>query len=170
MTFKFVCDGRRHALRILARRPHLVVEIDGRRHVVEQAGDDADGAGRIRIDGEDFAFTRAAQGQSQIVRAGGQTFDIALIDPRSDQESEHAQDEVRAPMPGAVVSVAKAIGDAVARGDTILTIESMKLQTALVSPRDGIIAQLERTAGSTFERDEVLVRLEPRELGGGTDA
>ena len=69
-------------------------------------------------------------------------------------------DHVKAPMPGAVVSVHKAVGDTVKRGETIVTIESMKLQTALVAPRDGVIAELNRKEGESFEKDEVIARLE----------
>jgi biotin carboxyl carrier protein len=63
-------------------------------------------------------------------------------------------------MPGAVVSVHKAVGDAVTRGETIITIESMKLQTALPAPRDGVIAAILRGEGETFDKDEVIVQLE----------
>jgi biotin carboxyl carrier protein len=62
-------------------------------------------------------------------------------------------------MPGAVVSVDKAAGEPVKRGETIVTIESMKLQTALVAPRDGVVAEILRKEGETFEKDEVIVRL-----------
>jgi biotin carboxyl carrier protein len=36
----------------------------------------------------------------------------------------------------------------------------MKLQMALNAPRDGVIAELTRQEGETFEKDEVIVRLE----------
>ena len=63
-------------------------------------------------------------------------------------------------MPGAVISVHKAVGDRVSRGETIITIESMKLQTALPAPRDGAIAAILRAVGEVFDKDEVIVRLE----------
>ena len=63
-------------------------------------------------------------------------------------------------MPGAVVSVQKKPGDAVKRGEPIITIESMKLQTALPAPRDGVIASILKSEGETFEKDEVIATLE----------
>ena len=54
-------------------------------------------------------------------------------------------------------------GEDVLRGETIVTIESMKLQTALAAPRDGRIAALLRREGETFDKDEVIVRLEEAE-------
>lgn len=170
MTFTLTLDGQHHVLRILARRPHLVVEIDGRSHIVAVAGEKGDGAGQICVDGQDFDFFRVAQGQTQVLRAGGATFNVTLLDPRAGQTSEHTQDEITASMPGAVISVAKTVGDRVGKGEVVLTIESMKLQTALVSPRDGVIAHLGHREGATFERGEVLVRLEPGEQEGARDA
>ena len=64
-------------------------------------------------------------------------------------------------MPGAVVSVQKRAGDKVTRGEAIVTIESMKLQTALPAPRDGVIAKILKGEGETFEKDEIIVTLEP---------
>jgi biotin carboxyl carrier protein len=69
-----------------------------------------------------------------------------------------------------VVSVHKAVGDSVARGETIVTIESMKLQTALIAPRDGVIAELYRKEGESFEKDEMIVRLEGMTEGTRDDA
>ncbi len=73
-----------------------------------------------------------------------------------------AEDEAvaRAPMPGAVISVAVAPGEAVRRGQALLVIESMKMETTMVAPRDGVVHTLHVAAGQTFDRDAVLVTLE----------
>jgi biotin carboxyl carrier protein len=63
-------------------------------------------------------------------------------------------------MPGAVIDAPKAVGDAVAEGDVIIVIESMKLETAIKAPRDGVIAEIAFGKGQSFDRDAVLVRLE----------
>jgi biotin carboxyl carrier protein len=64
-------------------------------------------------------------------------------------------------MPGAPVSLHKAVSDHVMRGETIVTIESMKLQTALPAPRDGVFATILYAEGDVFDKDEIIVRLEP---------
>jgi acetyl/propionyl-CoA carboxylase alpha subunit len=160
MAFKIMVDGASHEIEIVRRRPHLVVRIDGREHEVSATGSLDDGRQTIEIAGEPVHFTRAHAGDRQIVRLKGRTFETAIVDPRSETAGAGGgQDHVRAPMPGAVVSVHKQAGDTVARGETIVIIESMKLQTALVAPRDGVIAKLTRGEGETFEKDEVIVLL-----------
>jgi 3-methylcrotonyl-CoA carboxylase alpha subunit len=161
MAFKLTVDGQPHAIEIVRRRPHLVLRIDGREHEISRAESPGDGRQTIEIAGVPLHFSRAHAGDRQIVRFGGRTFLTGIVDPRSEAEgSGGTQDHVKAPMPGAVVSVHKAAGQSVKRGETIVTIESMKLQTALAAPRDGVVAEILRGEGETFEKDEVIARLE----------
>ena len=68
-----------------------------------------------------------------------------------------------APMPGVVVSVAFKPGDAVKEGQPLLVIESMKLETTLSAPRDGVIAEMPFAAGDSFGLKAVLAQLAPEE-------
>lgn len=159
MALKLLLGAEAAEIEIVRRRPTLVVRIGGREHqVVERP----DAAGTIEIDGRQVAYIRAADGNRCFLRLADRSFLVTLVDPRDAAAGADAVgDEVRAPMPGAVVSLHKGEGDPVARGETILTIESMKLQTALVAPRDGLIEALLKAEGQTFDKDEVMVRLAP---------
>lgn len=162
MSFKLTVDGVTHTIDIVRRRPHLVIRIDGREHEISATGSFDEGRQTIEIAGAPVHFTRAHSGDQLLVRLGGRTFETAIVDPRAEAAGAGGGlDVVKAPMPGAVVSLHKQPGDEVQRGETVVTIESMKLQTALAAPRDGRIAELLRQEGQTFEKDDVLVRLEP---------
>ena len=63
-------------------------------------------------------------------------------------------------MPCSVVEIHKRPGDAVTRGETLVTIESMKLQIALLAPRDGVLTKAPAAPGETFEKDAVVAELE----------
>lgn len=161
MTFKLDLEGERHIVEIVRRRPHLVIRIDGREHEVNEPGSVDSGRHTLEIGGKPLKIARAHTAKSQIIRFGGRTIEVALVDPRSEAVNGGASaSQIRAPMPGSVVSIQKSVGDNVTRGETILTIESMKLQTALTAPRDGVIAEILRREGETFDKDEVVVRFE----------
>ena len=65
-------------------------------------------------------------------------------------------------MPGSVVEIHKQAGRAVQRGETLVTIESMKLQMALVAPRDGRARRAaERGSARLSSKDEIVAELEP---------
>lgn len=162
MTIRLTVDGVPHEVTITRRRPHLVLRIDGEEHEVAQLPGTGDGRHRMAIGGHAVGFARATLGDRQVVRLGGRTYEVGRVDPFSKAGSAGGgQDALKAPMPGAVVSVHKQAGDSVTRGEVLVTIESMKLQTALPSPRDGVIAQVLRAEGQTFEKDEIIVMLEP---------
>ena len=66
---------------------------------------------------------------------------------------------LQAPMPGTVVEVAVSAGDAVTAGQLLMTIESMKLQTAITAEADGVVGEVCVRAGDTFDQGDALVRL-----------
>ena len=68
--------------------------------------------------------------------------------------------EVRAIIPGRVVSVAVVPGDRVEPGQTLLAVEAMKMQNELRAPRAGTVSRVPATAGSTVELGDVLVVLD----------
>ena len=70
-------------------------------------------------------------------------------------------DVARAPMPGTVIAVAVAEGQAVLAGDPLVIIESMKLETTIRAARDGVVATVHVSVGGTFEKDAVLLTLAP---------
>jgi biotin carboxyl carrier protein len=68
--------------------------------------------------------------------------------------------EVRATLPGLVVAVAVAVGDEVAEGDRLLTIEAMKMQNEVRAPRDGRVAEVAVEGGRVVATGAVLLRLD----------
>jgi 3-methylcrotonyl-CoA carboxylase alpha subunit len=162
MSLKLTLDGRVHEVSIVRRRPHLVLRIDGQDHELTELPAAGQGRMSLTMGGHALPFARATVGDRQFVRAAGRTFDIGFVDPFSRASAGSGLDVVRAPMPGAVISVHRQAGDRVARGEALVTIESMKLQTALPSPRDGILAAVHRSEGETFEKDAIIATLEPQ--------
>lgn len=68
--------------------------------------------------------------------------------------------ELRAIIPGRVVSVDVANGDAVEAGQRVLVLEAMKMQNEIRSPRTGTISRLVVGAGQTVELGDVLLVVE----------
>ena len=64
---------------------------------------------------------------------------------------------VSAPMPGVVASVAVSEGRPVVAGDLLMTIEAMKMETALHAERDGTVAALHVAAGQSVDAKDLLL-------------
>jgi len=85
-----------------------------------------------------------------------------LAGAHADAEVPDEERELRAPMPGAVVSVPLREGDEVARGDILVVLESMKMELQITAPADGVLDALHVEAGDQVALGDVLARVEPR--------
>jgi len=65
-----------------------------------------------------------------------------------------------ATMPGLVLDVLVAPGDAVVKGDTLVLMEAMKMELRITAPADGVVSAIGCEAGQIVERGRVLVEIE----------
>lgn len=126
----------------------------------------APGAYVLRTGGRAHELRLAVGPESTFIHLNGRTFEVGRVDPDdrlAGREGTAGGDRLLAPMPGVVVSVAVKPGDAVTEGQPLLVIESMKLETTLTAPRDGVVAEMPSTAGDSFGLKAVLAQLTPQE-------
>ncbi|MFL5726005.1 MAG: biotin carboxylase N-terminal domain-containing protein [Chloroflexota bacterium] len=68
--------------------------------------------------------------------------------------------DVVAPMPGSVIRVHASVGDTVAAGAPLVTLEAMKMEHVVVAPSAGRVAELSAAAGRQVARGDVLATVE----------
>ena len=67
--------------------------------------------------------------------------------------------QVKSPLPGSVIKVNVSVGQAMKKGDTLLTLESMKMENPILAEQDGTVAQVAVAAGQTVMQDDLLIVL-----------
>lgn len=65
-----------------------------------------------------------------------------------------------APMPGQVRSVNVSAGDEVKKGQTLLTMEAMKMEIKIQALKDGKVKSVFVSQGDTVEREQILIEME----------
>ena len=75
------------------------------------------------------------------------------------QEPTANGQQVKSPLPGSVIKVLVAEGQAVKKGDTLLTLESMKMENAIMAEADGTVKQIAVTPGQNVMQDDLLIVL-----------
>ena len=70
---------------------------------------------------------------------------------------------ILSPMPGKIIAVDVAAGDTVTKGQKLLTLEAMKMEHSLTAPFDGIVAELNATAGAQVQVEALLAKIEAAE-------
>jgi len=97
----------------------------------------------------------------QVVFEAGAAFVFSRFKARKTAGEGGGDGALTAPMPGRVVSVAKAVGDAVESGETVLAMEAMKMEHGLKAPFDGVVAELSTVEGAQVSEGQVLARIAP---------
>ncbi len=140
---------------------HLLHTADGASAVSVER--DAQGREWLRIDGRRHEVFIATRGDEVFVHLDGEAHALRYQHPLQRLAASgagSAEDSVRAPMPGSLVSLPVAVGDAVQRGQVLLVMESMKMETTITAPRDGVVHCVHYAVGQSFDRDALLLELE----------
>ena len=66
---------------------------------------------------------------------------------------------IKAPMPGTILKVNVANGQAVKKGDVLMVLEAMKMENEIMAPADGTVASVNVQASATVETGTVLCTL-----------
>ncbi len=127
---------------------HVELEKGKTMVILCQAIGDADEEGLIRVFFE-------LNGQPRVVKVPDRANAGAVIAKRKAEEGN--PNHVAAPMPGVVSTLAVRAGQAVKAGDVLLSIEAMKMETAIHADRDGTIAEVLVHAGSQIDAKDLLV-------------
>lgn len=70
------------------------------------------------------------------------------------------ENDLKAPMPGLIVSIETKQGEKVNEGDGLLILEAMKMENTLVAPKDGVVKTIAVKTGAKVEKNELLIELE----------
>ena len=96
-----------------------------------------------------------------VVFESGEAMAFADHPPGADAEGAAGDSQVRAPMPGKLTAVNVKTGQRVSKGQTLATLEAMKMEYALAAPLDGKVADVVAKAGDQVVEGAVLIVLEP---------
>ncbi|HEV7741493.1 MAG TPA: biotin carboxylase N-terminal domain-containing protein [Pseudolysinimonas sp.] len=124
------------------------------------------GAHRYRVGGETVWAVRDAStlwlrraGRTLEVPAPSRAERVAAMLAGLERASGPVSPELRTLMPGTVVAVPVADGDRVEAGDTIVTVEAMKMEHALTAPVAGVV-RVDVAVGDLVRRDQVVAHIE----------
>jgi biotin carboxyl carrier protein len=119
------------------------------------------------LNGQSYEASISASDEGLQVLLRGQLFNVSVEDERQRrlrQSSGGATDlsgeyNLKAPMPGLVVTIPVEEGQEIVSGDILLILESMKMQNELKAPRDGTVNRVRVHAGDSVDQNQILMIL-----------
>ena len=128
------------------------------------------GAGELEVESAGVTTTLCPPGAAAVrlddgrwhVQSGAVDLFIedASFEPANFQGSAGAESDLRAPFNGRVIGLKTEAGASVAQGDTLLVLESMKLEHAMAAARGGVVQAIHVEAGQQVATGQVLVTFE----------
>lgn len=152
----------------------LIVEVNGGEPRTTTLAELMHGASIEEVEPGVYSILR--DGRSYLARVGkvrdgyqvevdGTGATVVLRDPRAMMSrgaggASSGRQSIAAPMPGKIVRVLVAVGDAVEAGQGLVVVEAMKMQNEMKAPRAGTVVQVKAAAGDTVTSGDILIVIE----------
>ncbi len=111
----------------------------------------------LRLDGVQEFYSVTHSGDTWFVDSSGGSTALVELPRFPGQEVEEHTGSLLAPMPGKVIRVAIAEGDAVKKGQTLVVVEAMKMEHSVKSPTSGNVTSVRIVEGQQVDAGEVMV-------------
>jgi pyruvate carboxylase subunit A/propionyl-CoA carboxylase alpha chain len=114
----------------------------------------------LSVDGVERPFEVATYGSDIFVDSPLGPVHLTAQPRFGDPDAAVAQGSLLAPMPGSVLRIGAAVGDAVTAGQSLVWLEAMKMEHTVTAPGDGVLAELNVEVGQQVDVGTVLARVD----------
>lgn len=162
MRHQLEIDSESYAVEVTAQdgQPGWEVTVDGQAHPIDirQVGP---GRLQLRLEGRwlDCWVVRSARGTW--VWAGGRARLVRETRGRRPGAAGGQGQQVTPTMPAVVMDIQVELGQRVKRGDALVVVSAMKMETTLVAPHGGVVAAVHTQPGAKVIPGDVLVEIQP---------
>jgi len=141
-TYKLIIGGERYEAKVLEYTPTHA---------------------KICINGTDYLIQIEDDTQINIPKLAAQEKAVPLA-PSFSSGYEAGSGEMRAPIPGVIAAIPVKEGDAVKKGQTIIVLEAMKMESEIAAPVDGVIGKILVKERSPVQEGDLLMILKGDEI------
>ena len=144
------------------------ITVDGEERLVDFRAMEGNAVFSLIIDNKSYeAVVEERDGQYHVLIRGDQ-YEVLVQDERALRLAEarggltgasSGEVVIRSPMPGGIVAVPVEEGQEVSKGQTVVVLESMKMENELKAPRDGTIAHVHVAPGDSVEQNKALITI-----------
>jgi biotin carboxyl carrier protein len=124
---------------------------------------------RVTVDGKSYEVTVevpdepgvSSPAPPPVIRASASQPPVSAVAPAMQQAQTSAgPGDVRSPLAGRIIAINVQPGQEVKEGDHVLTVEAMKMNTAVTAPKTGKVGEILTTVGAAVDEGQVLARID----------
>jgi biotin carboxyl carrier protein len=164
MEYEYKIGDEEHVVTAEKRGGAFVVSVNGREFDVDLAAVEPESYSLL-VGGEAVEAVVVRDGPRCYVVVDGCT--VVLAEAAGEAQRSAAVEDIvagvqtiRAPMPGKVVKIAAAEGDAVEKGRTVVVVEAMKMEHPLAAAGPGVVKSISCEEGQNVDADQPLAEVE----------
>lgn len=125
-----------------------------------------DGAYSILVDGRSFNVETipGEDPKKYVINTLFTSYEVEVVDAatkylraRTGDDGSTGDSQIRVPMPGKIVQVLAAPGQAVSRGETLVIVSAMKMESEYKAGKDGIVQQVLVAEGDTVDSGQTMI-------------
>jgi biotin carboxyl carrier protein len=164
LSYLVTIQGTTYTVSLDDREDQVALRVDGRTLEIDMASIQGDHSYSLLIDGRSYTAVAATGGEHREVRVNGVSSVVTVEDEQLARLRGQVKtrrraggEQVKAPMPGRIVSISVAVGDTVETGQGVVVIEAMKMENELRAHAVGTVKEIRVGEGDTVDKNDVLV-------------
>jgi biotin carboxyl carrier protein len=180
MEFEFLVDGAPRKISLEKKEKTYVIR-DGETILEAEIRPVSENELLFLIGGRSSRVFIARDGERRLVYTGGREFVVCEALPEAghclggDEGTPAGGRLIKAPMPGKVIKLNVAEGEAVRKNQTLVIVEAMKMENEIKSEIEGTVKKIHVAAGDLVDSEKPLIEIEPGAVaqgqqGGNDDA
>jgi len=166
MDFEFLLDGTLKVISLEKKGGRLVIRL-GETLLEADVETLADGTVSFLVGQRSYLAHLGRDGTRILVSVGGEK--VVVQTPgqdgghpkRGEEAGQKGISLVKAPMPGRVIKLSVAEGEAVRKNQTLAIVEAMKMENEIKSPHEAKVRKIFVAAGELVDSNRTLIELEP---------
>ncbi len=143
------------------------VIIDGKKYLADARAAGGPTSMSLIVDNRCYEVVVTTTGRKTLVSTGGEEYEVEIADElerRGGASAAHHTDidieEIKAPMPGVVVSIEVEEGQEVDPGTPVVIVEAMKMQNEIATLVGGAVREINVNQGDIVDSQKTLVVIE----------